>query len=909
MRDIMKLHNSYNANRKILRRSYFIVLCCLILSSSLFAGTTGKIVGKVVDNNSGEPLIGVNVLLFGTYLGASTDLNGEYLILNVPPGKYKMVFSSLGFKSVQVSNVMVNVDFTTVQDLKMSPEAIALGDTVVVTSEREIIRKDLTSSQAVITSDEIKSLPVEEVGSIVQMQTGVTRGDDGLHIRGGRSSEVLYKVDGLSVTDVFDGTNGVEIENNAIQSLQVISGTFNAEYGQAMSGVINVVTKDGGKDYHGEVSAYVGDYISNAKDIFLNIDETRPTAIYNYSFSLSGPVPLAEDALAFFFNYRKNYDEGYFFGQREYNTNGTIGDSTFVAMNRDDWTTWQSKLTWQITPTFKVRFGLNYENRDYNLYDHLYKFNPDGILNRFNYGYNGSVSISHTLNQSTFYTLQYGRFQKEYKHYVYQNPNDPRFVDNSDPQFAVSSFEFSNGGQVNNHFLRNTLTDNLKVDITSQVTSIHLVKVGIEGRLHKLELLSYNTINGTPSESYYTPIQPPENHIEFGQYTFKPYDIAAYIQDKVEFQDFIINVGVRFDYFDAKGNILSDTKDPSRYTPLREEYVDQDPEQLKSFWYKSTSPKYGFSPRLGMSFPITDRGVIHASYGHFLQFPQFALLYENPGFKITRGRFNLLGNADLKPQKTVMYEVGLQQQIFEEIACDITAFYRDIRDWVGTSILHETYRPDVFYSQYENRDYANIRGVTLSVNRAFKNYFSANLTYTYQIGEGSASDPIDGYNDIQANREPRRNIIPMDWDRTHVVNANIFGEIDGFGASLIGRYESGLPYTPNPVQGTQRGSNVTTGSLALTENSKRRPDLFTIDLQLSKAFNLPIFVDSRLILSVKVYNLLDTRNEQGVWDDTGRATYTLRGSVSGMNADPRYIVRPDYYSAPRRIQIGLSVNF
>ena len=310
-----------------------------------------------------------------------------------------------------------------------------------------------------------------------------------------------------------------------------------------------------------------------------------------------------------------------------------------------------------------------------------------------------------------------------------------------------------------------------------------------------------------------------------------------------------------------------------------------------------------------MSFPITDRGVIHASYGHFLQFPQFALLYENPGFKITRGRFNLLGNADLKPQKTVMYEVGLQQQIFEEIACDITAFYRDIRDWVGTSILHETYRPDVFYSQYENRDYANIRGVTLSVNSAFKNYFSANLTYTYQIGEGSASDPIDGYNDIQANREPRRNIIPMDWDRTHVVNANIFGEIDGFGASLIGRYESGLPYTPNPVQGTQRGSNVTTGSLALTENSKRRPDLFTIDLQLSKAFNLPIFVDSRLILSVKVYNLLDTRNEQGVWDDTGRATYTLRGSVSGMNADPRYIVRPYYYSAPRRIQIGLSVNF
>jgi outer membrane receptor for ferrienterochelin and colicin len=892
------------------RHRCFIVLCCMFFSTNLFAGTTGKIVGKVIDNNSGEPLIGVNVLLFETYLGASTDLNGEYLILNVPPGKYKMVFSSLGHKSVHISNVIVNVDFTTVQDLRMSSEAIALGDTVVVTAEREIIRKDLTSSQAIITSDEIKLLPVEEISSIVQMQSGVTRGDDGLHIRGGRASEVLYKVDGLSVTDVFDGTNGVEIENSAIQSLQVISGTFNAEYGQAMSGIINVVTKDGGKDYHGEVSAYTGDYVSPAKDHFLNIDNISPAAIYNYSFSLSGPVPFSGEALSFFFNYRKNYDEGYFYGQREYNTNGTTGDSTFVAMNRDDWTTWQSKLTWQVMPTLKVRIGFNYDNREYNLYDHFYKFNPDGILHRFNYGYNGSVSISHTLNQSTFYTLQYGRFQKEYTHYVYEDPGDPGYVNNADPQFAVSSFEFSKGGQVTNHFKRNTLTDNLKFDITSQVTSAHLLKLGIEGRLHRLELLSYNTIDGTPAAGYYTPVRPPENHIEFGQYSFQPFDVAAYIQDKVEFKNFIINIGLRFDYFDARGNILRDPKDPSRYTPLRQEYVDHDPEGLKSIWYKSTTPKFGFSPRLGMSFPITDQGVIHASYGHFLQFPQFSLLYENPGFKITRGRNNLLGNADLKPQTTVMYEIGLQQQIFELVAFDITAFYRDIRDWIGTSLLQETYRPDVFYSQYENRDYANIRGITLSLNRAFKNYFSVNVSYTFQVVEGSASDPIDGYNDIQANREPRRSIIPMNWDRTQVVNATMYGEIEGYGASVIGRYESGLPYTPNPVQGTQRGTNVTTGSLALTENSKRRPDLFTIDVQLSKAFSVPIIFDgSRLTVSMKVYNILDTRNEQGVWDDTGRATYTLRTSVSGANADPRFIIRPDFYSAPRRVQLGLSLNF
>ncbi|MBI9071094.1 MAG: TonB-dependent receptor [Melioribacteraceae bacterium] len=888
----------------------FLIFLTLMLNTNLDAGTTGKITGKVVDAVTGEPLIGVNVMLEGTFYGASTDVDGEYLLLNIPPGRYNIKFSYISYQSVVVSDLMVNVDFTTRQDIEMTEKTLELGETVVVTSGREIIRKDLTSSQAIITTDDIKSLPAEDFVDILQIQAGVTRGDDGLHIRGGRSSEVSFKVDGLSVTDVFDGTNGVEIENNAIQSMQVISGTFNAEYGQAMSGIINVVTKDGGKIYNGEVSAYMGDYISDDKEIFMNIDDVNATAIYNYSFSLSGPIPLTNDAVTFFVNFRENNDDGYFYGKREYNTDGSIGDNEFVTMNRNKWTSLQSKVTWNLIPTFKVRFGFNYENRKYNLYDHFYKFNPDANLNRFQKGYNGSISINHTLNQTTFYTVKYGRFEKEYEHYVYENPADKRFVDNSDPRFAVSSFEFSNGGQINNHFLRNTLTDNIKFDITSQITSVHLIKFGVEGRLHKLNMLNYNTIDGSPSDTNFTPIIPQENHINFGKYEFTPFDIAAYIQDKIEFEDFIINVGLRFDYFDSKGNILTDPKDPSRYTPLRDEYVDKNPNSLTDIWYKKTKAKYGFSPRLGMSFPISDAGVIHASYGHFLQFPQFRLLYENPGFKINRGQFNLLGNADLDPQKTVMYEIGLQQQISELIAFDITGFYRDIRDWVGTSLLQETYRPDVLYSQYENRDYANIRGITLSLKKTFANHFAANVSYTFQVAEGSASDPIDGYNDIQANKEPRRNIIPMDWDRSHVINANVFGEYKGISASIIARFESGLPYTPNPVQGTQRGADVTTGSLALTENSKRRPNLFTIDYQMSKEFSFSIDKNKTSVtLFFKVFNLLDTRNEQGVWDDTGRATYTLQSSVSGADADPRYIIRPDFYSSPRRVQLGLSFNF
>lgn len=891
---------------------FFKILSLLLLLSGTltFAGTKGKLVGKVTDQNTGEPLIGVNILIDGTYLGGTTDADGKYLILNVPPGTYKVIYRYIGYQTVEVSDVRMNVDFTTNQDVQMAEETLELGQTVVVSAGRELIRKDLTSSQAIITSEDIEAMPVEEFEDVLQMQAGVTRGDGGFHIRGGRSSEVTFRVDGISVTDVFDGSNGVEIENNAIQSLQVISGTFNAEYGQAMSGIINVVTKDGGREYKGEISAYVGDYLSNSDDIFMNVDEISPVHIYDYSFSLSGQIPFTNNSVTFFTNFRQNYNQGFLYGRREFNTDGTPGDSAFVPMNRNAWLTMQSKLTWQFAPTIKLRAAFNFEDREFRNYDHFFKFNPDGALKQFQIGFNTSLNFEHTINEAAFYTLKYGMFEKEYEHYTYADPSDSRFVDNSLPQYAVSSFEFSQGGQNNNHFKRNTRTNVFKFDITSQISSEHLVKAGVEARLHRLNLLNYSTINGTPSDTIFTPIKPAENHINYGEYTFEPIELAFYVQDKIEYEDFIVNVGVRFDYFDSKGNILKDPKDPSRYTPLRDEYENVDPNQLEGIWYEKASPKYSISPRIGMSFPISADGVIHASYGHFYQIPEFRLLYENPGFKISRGQGNLLGNSDLNPQKTVMYEIGLQQKLTELIAMDITGFYRDIRDWVGTSVLNETYRPDIFYSKYENRDYANVRGITLSFRRNFENNFSANVSYTFQVAEGSASDPVDGFNDIQANREPRRNIIPMDWDRRHVLNATIYGAYEGWGASIIGRYESGLPYTPNPVQGTQRGSDVNTGSLSLSENSKRRPTLITIDLQLNKEIELPILDKStRLTFFARVYNLLDTRNEQGVWDDTGRATYTLRNTVSGANADPRYIIRPDFYSSPRRVQVGLSLNF
>src|SRR5207253_98179 len=146
-------------------------------------------------------------------------------------------------------------------DLQLASTVVEASPEIVITAERPVIRKDLTSSEARVDAQQIHTLPVSEVSQILSLQSGVTVDPGGgIHIRGGRTSEVAYWVDGVSVSDVYDGGQSVQVDNNAVQELQVISGTFNAEYGQAMSGIVNIVTKDGGQQYHFNLSSYTGTY-------------------------------------------------------------------------------------------------------------------------------------------------------------------------------------------------------------------------------------------------------------------------------------------------------------------------------------------------------------------------------------------------------------------------------------------------------------------------------------------------------------------------------------------------------------------------------------------------------------------------------------------------------------------------
>src|SRR5690606_14827331 len=170
----------------------------------------------------------------------------------IPPGTYSVRFSYLGYETTIVENVKIIVDQTTELPAALSPQSIEV-DEVVVTAQTPMIQKDITSSISVVTREQIEALPVSTFTELLSLQAGVVGSGANLHVRGGRSNEVAYLVDGMYVQDPLLGGLATQINNDAIQEMSLLSGTFNAEYGNALSGVVNIVTRDGSDELTGKL--------------------------------------------------------------------------------------------------------------------------------------------------------------------------------------------------------------------------------------------------------------------------------------------------------------------------------------------------------------------------------------------------------------------------------------------------------------------------------------------------------------------------------------------------------------------------------------------------------------------------------------------------------------------------------
>jgi outer membrane receptor protein involved in Fe transport len=805
-----------------------IVPCALLI-----AGTTGKIAGRITDAATGEGLAGVNILVVGTPLGAATDVDGHYAIINVPPGRYDVRVRLVGYTPVTYQNVRVTADQTTAQDVKLEASAVELAD-IVVQAQRPMVQKDLTATMSVVSSEQIDLLPVRNFMEVLQLQAGVVGDGNRLYVRGGRSNEVSYLIDGMYVKDPVLGTLGTRINNDAIAEMNFLSGTFNAEYGNALSGVVNIVTKDGTRDYTGSLEARTSEF--GARE-FTDMHEDR------VSMTLSGPIG-GEDA-TFFVT-----------GERD-------ATGSWLPFGYDRTVSGLAKVGVRVLPQIKLSGSGRYTQNERQPYNHTYKYIPDQYIRIREYSRQGTLTLTHTVEQNLFYDLRLSYFNQSYYSGLDKELSEYLTTALWDFHSAGNGQEFYSKATPVEITRNNTETFNVRGDLVWQLGKVNEVKFGAEVKKHNLW--------------YYDIYDPARDHPYLTDFAKNPLEGAGYLQDKIELNALVINLGLRYDYANQLTSFRNNPLDPASLM--------------------TSKPKSQLSPRLGVAHPVSDRTTLHFSYGRFFQNPDYSRLYENSQYDIAV-REPLFGQPDLDAERTTAYEVGLSQQFGDFITGNFTAYYKDITGLIGTRYL-APYVDGRFigYTLYVNDAYANVRGFEVNLTMRRMGYVSGSLAYTYSVARGSASSETEDYPGTTTSTL----LFPLSWDKPHSLSLNVsvyFPDGDGpgmFGATplenmywnFVLRAGSGLPYTPG---GRRLGLGF------IEKNSARMPATYSLDAEISKDWKIaPV----TLTAFVEVLNLTNHKNVVYVYSDTGSPDVTLEG---GHSVD--YMQDPSNYGAPRRIRIG-----
>ncbi|MGE5429853.1 MAG: TonB-dependent receptor [Syntrophomonadaceae bacterium] len=936
-----------------------LIFLSFAVTGSLYSQSTGKIMGKVQDKATGEAVSYANVVLEGTSLGASTDADGNFVVMNIPPGLYSVTASYIGYQKTTVKDVRVNVGFTTRLEIGLSSGEITLGAVVVQGERNPLIRQDLTNPTVAITSESIQTLPVDNISDVIKLQAGVVTGDDGsIHVRGGYGNEVAYSLNGLSMNDPYGNGRSVGIATNAVQEVSVSTGTFSAEFGNALSGVVNYVTKEGADKYSFSVRGYAGDYVTTRKDLFYHLDDIKPLNRGRLEATTGGPVPFLSGTNFFVSSIFENF-QGSYYGRRFYNTTDSYlspdnfrstdprydlateayvfnpytkgssglntGDSAIVPMNPSQSWNFQGNISHRFGPLFKVKYELVLEKGKSKDYDRAYKYNPDGIGTNYSNGYLHSVDLTHTVSKSTFYTLKGSYSYNQSEYYLYKDWRDPRYLPGLYSK-ALTGTEFLTGGTDNSQSYRYTKTMSLKGDLVSQMFGVHEIKAGFELRQHEIDRLSYSInfrklqdINGIPTKTslnvsdllYNQNLNIVRDTIQSAStYHKKPYQIAAYLQDKIELdKSLILNVGLRYEYFDP--NTLYNPDISRNLTDAMAGYMTEGLEKVKG--------KHMVSPRFSVSYPITDKGIIRFSYGHFYQIGSLSELYLNDKLYVANiASVPTFGNPNVKPQKSVQYELGLQQQLTDDLKFDLTGYYKDVRDYIFTQTVYTASARQ--YKILTNLAYSNVKGITLSFlkRRSPDSYLSATLDYTFQIAEGNRTEPTEDLFFSEASgKQSETFLVPLSFDRPHLINGTVtFSDPESWSVGLIYNIQAGTPYTP--------ALPPSLSPITYVQNSSPKPMNWNVDFKAEKFFRMGSINYS---IFLQVENLFDTENERYVYASSGRALSNVeqtlnvaqfndirkrilgdRGMIPISEID-NYYKRSENLNRPREVRLGFSLLF
>lgn len=943
-----------------MRSSFVLFLSISIISASVFAGVTGKIEGTVTDAETGAPLIGANIVILGSGYGAATDLQGHYLLLNIPPGTYQLNASMIGYKDVTVRNVKVSIDLTSKVDFSLNTEVMEAGGTVVVTATRPLLKRDEFTSRHTVSREEIEVQPIDDFQEIARNQAGVV----GSHFRGGRASEVLVLVDGVPVRDPageYSGEMGgftADVPEDAIQEMEVTLGGFGAEYGNVQSGVLNLAMREGESKYHGNVKYISTNFGSSVNDLLMGERDKWFNTTYQhkleniYKFSLSGPEPftrfLLNDPNKINFSFSgevTDRNQGYFINQQYYNQ------------------TFQGKVTAKPTSKTKLSLGGLYSSGEWDqFYFPASKYGPgDAYLENeyFRMQQEGSDTLFHYIYVQEPYKYDQGLVTDSVGNFIAGGDTSDFSAIKTFYVGPMQDYLWDYTQNTKNIYLLWTHSISSKtyyeLRLQSFYSNYHYATPDIEDRDgdgDREEDLSWGLYSPEPNPIYrerggnsywwvrgddpgyrdqksWTQTlkfdlvsQLTKNHLfksglEFSYHEMDVeniswtlgvghermdiwkedmVDFGAYIQDKMDFAGIVGLVGVRFDYFDPNG-LEGKVYYPADYTDPVAAFDTNDVAILKDA--QVPDPKWQISPRIAISHPITDRDVIRFTYGHYFQRPDGYYLYRNLGYQSLTKTGNYVGNPSLKPEKTVSYEVGVEHLFTDNIKGSINGYYKDVTNLMNNKkyVLGALQNKETRI--YFNADYGNIKGLEFIFTKRVGRLWGGSINYTFSVAKGRASSSGGGFGAFESAR--RMNI--LNFDQTHTLKANMTFLTPDYFPVVIRKWRANIQF--------DYGSGLPYSSYGTGKvNDKRLPWTSTTDLRLSKRFTL---ANASMEFILDVFNLFNRQNVDWVGStyfyDKDKNTRGDPAVVEREGTGGDYIRNPQVYNAERQLRFGIAVQF
>ncbi|MFH0991333.1 MAG: TonB-dependent receptor [bacterium] len=919
------------------------ILLSFLLAFSLYAQNKGKIAGYVRDAKTKEGLPGVNVVLKDTRLGAITDIEGAYFVINIPPGIYEVTASIIGYQKVTQENVQISSDRTTTVNFSLQEAALNIVKEVVVVAERPDVSPEKTSTSDIIRGEQALSLPgTRDLTAVMSLSPDIIDG----HFRGGREGEELYTLAGMGVVNPLDNALAVAPILSAVEEIEVITSGFSAKYGNAQSGVVNISLKEGSRnkwqsraEFRSRMPAYkhwganVWDSKNNPYLQLMNSPEKMrsnedSTRLFLANFlSLSNyknDTTLASRlAYAMYTQNRRNIGGSYnntWDYSAEANVGGPLSNDVTLFLAGRFANTWPvipppepdvtrqliANLAFSLGDGMSLRLSGAFSNNDrhdyralgsatsldyrYWIWDRVMGLNK---ISQDNYTYGLRYTYSPTPN--TFYEAKVSglmtRVQEGSPVIATDRFRTDDVLGNALWRVLTGGDGYRIGYMDSGTRDEKTFTFSVDASMTSQVTRSHLLLAGMQFNSFNIDV-NNQTGRANPGTAH--------NEI----YIAKPIEWSLFVQDKMEFQGMIANIGLRLDAYNQKVGYYKNV-----FTPLEGAETEK-------------TPTIGrLQPRIGISFPVSTMTVFHMNYGSFLQRPSFQYTIAK-SVSLTGRIPSLIGNPQLKPQDTKSYDVGLTQGFGKGFTLDISSYYKDVSNLIERVYFYPAKGALEFYETYMNRDYADIRGFRISFNRR-SGILTGSLNYNFQVATGKSSTPFDASPIIRENTSASRKTdtpdpedILLDFDRTHNVVLVLGVETPvEFGPQVFGAF----PFEQLSVSSKSfiRSGRPYTSDLDFGERFKRRtPSEQNTDLKISK--QIKHFFGVSATFYAEVFNLFNSKiyeynpvfrnpiNRNKFESDQGQLPLWVSEENQIYTWDISYLL---YDNAPRSIWFGLVINF